>query len=86
MSEVTDVLDRLAAGTMTLDEAAGKFASRSWPRPPRASGTEGAESFPPDPEGSFAEVSAAYCAEQITPEQYTALAQAAARAMGGKTG
>lgn len=79
MSDVTDALDDLAAGRATLPQVAEMFASRSWPQ----MATDGSDSFPPPPEGSFAEVATAYSAGVITSEQYQVLAEAAARAMGG---
>ena len=83
MSDVTDALDALASGAMTLEQAAALFARRTWPQPPKLTGTLADEAFPPDPPGSFAEVSAAFSAGQITAAQYQVLAEAAARAMGG---
>jgi hypothetical protein len=87
MSDVTEALAALQAGGRTLDEVVAMFRSRTWPVPATPPpGTLADEAFPPEPEGSFAEVSVAYSAGVITDEQYAALAEAAAQAMPGKPG
>jgi hypothetical protein len=88
MSDVTDLLDRLAAGTTTLDDVVRDFEKRDWPTAPddkarEAAALAGADPEP-IPEGSFAEVSSAYVSGQIDDEQYAALATAAAGAMSGQ--
>lgn len=87
MSDVTDLLDRLAAGTTTLDDAVRDFESRDWPPAPDDKTREAAALAGADPEpiaeGSFAEVAAAYTDGLIDDEQYAALATAAANAMSG---
>lgn len=74
MSEVTDALRELRDGKRTLDDVAEFFRAREWPtrEPP-----EQGDASQPEP-GSFAEVAYAYGAGDITIEQYTVLAKAAA--------
>lgn len=86
MSEVTDLLQQLAAGEITVDAVAADFEARTWPTGPSdAQRNADAMSFA-DPEpiaaGSFDEVATAYVIGEITAAQYATLAQAAAKAMG----
>jgi hypothetical protein len=72
MSEVTDALDALARGDQTVNQVRILFREREWPRHGDADGP---------PQGSFAEVVAAFKAGVITQEEYTTLAEAASQAM-----
>lgn len=87
MSEVTDLLERLAAGTTTLDDAVRDFETRTWPTPRTDEERQASAIANDDPEpvqeNSFAEVASAYVDGEIDDEQYAALAHAAAAAMGG---
>lgn len=85
--EVTDLLTALRDGTMSLDEVAERFKSRSWPRrrrPPPTTYLELAARAQEDPEpdvpGSFDEVTAALYRGEITDDAYEVLAQAMAEA------
>lgn len=86
MSEVTDLLNKLRAGTLPLDKVAEAFKTRKWPKGPAKHTTyealATADMGDPEPavEGSFDEVSAAYALGQITDKQYAVLAKAAAAA------
>jgi hypothetical protein len=86
MSEVTDLLAQLRAGSISLEEVADRFRHRAWPgRPAPPSRTAGealaAEERDPEPpvEGSFQEVHAAYIRHELTDEQYAVLADAVSR-------
>jgi hypothetical protein len=79
MSEVSTTLEALAAGKLTLAQAAERFKARQWPAPARPDDPALADQvFPPAPAGSFAEVAVAYSAGLITAAQYRALAEAVA--------
>lgn len=87
MSAVTDLLDQLAAGRKTVDEVAEEFRNHPWPVT-RAATTDPAEGFrrdiedPEEPaDGSFFYVALYRSMGKITPEQYEALATAAAEGM-----
>lgn len=86
MSDVTDLLDRLTAGTTTLEDVARAFETREWPQPASDAERQAAALRGDDPEpiteGSFAEVASAYINGDIDDEQYATLAQAAAKGMG----
>lgn len=86
MSDVTDLLDRLTAGTTTLDDVARAFETHTWPTPPSDEERNAAalrnDDPEPSPEGSFDEVAAAYINGEIDDAQYAALAEAAAKGMG----
>jgi hypothetical protein len=89
-SEVTDLIDALTDGTMTLDEVAQRFRERSWPgrtTVPPATYLELATAAQQDPEpdvpGSFDDVTAAYDRGQLSRAQYRALAEAAAESADG---
>lgn len=89
MSEITDLLAALRAGSMSLEEVAARFRRRQWPGGDRASsrndrGTFAEEERDPEPllEGSFEEVHAAYMRHELTKDQYAVLAKASAEADG----
>lgn len=89
MSDITSVLEGLRDGTVSTDDAAALFAARRWPvrraheAPAYADDLlSGADAELP-PDGSFGEVEAAYAAGWINDQEYAALAQAAAAAIGG---
>jgi hypothetical protein len=84
-SEVTDLINALRTGDMTLDEVASRFRLRSWPEPEpfrAATYVELATRTLEDPEppipGSFDDVTAAYDRREITSEQYRVLSEAVA--------
>lgn len=86
-NEVTELLNALQEGTMTLDEVAQRFTERSWPQRDRheqASYLEmaAAELQDPDPyiPGSFDDVAAAYHQKKISREQFRVLSEAVAEA------
>lgn len=87
MSAVTDMLDRLVAGSKTVEEVAEDFRQYAWPvtRDPAATGEEAFTRSLEDPEtpveGSFFDVSHYHASGQITDDQYDVLAEAAAEAM-----
>lgn len=85
MSEVTDLIAALRAGTMSLDQVAARFRERTWPETPRPDPQTDQEIAAramddPDPyvPGSFDDVLLAYDKGELTPAEYEALAQAAA--------
>jgi hypothetical protein len=82
-SEVTDLLDALRDGTMSLGEVAERFRARSWPRQSRPRATtylELAAQAQEDPEphvqGSFDEVTAALIRGDISNSDYDVLGEA----------
>ena len=84
-NEVTELLNALRDGTMSIDDVAGRFRERAWPRrryPPRESELDLAIEAQQDPEpyvpGSYDDVAAAYHRGDITIEQYDILAHAIA--------
>lgn len=88
MSDVTDTLDQLVAGQITLDEVAEGFRTRAWPRRVRVETRDATDLFrldsadpEDDPEGAFSEVAGYYARHLIDDQQYTVLAEAAAEAM-----
>ena len=78
-SDVAVLLDRLAAGDVSIGEVVVDFAHRSWPGGPgrSADGATAAARAEEDPEpitpGSWAEVEAAYVQGRLTDRQYAAL-------------
>jgi hypothetical protein len=85
-SEVTNMIDALRNGSMSLDEVAQRFRERSWPRTSRHEPKdylEMAAAAQQDPEpyipGSFDDVVAAYDQGRITDDEYTALSEAVAQ-------
>ena len=86
-NEVTDLLEALHNGTMTLEEVAKRFRQHTWPRRRRARPATylemaAAELQDPDPyiPGSFDDVIAAYDQEKITRDQLRVLSEAVAEA------
>jgi hypothetical protein len=84
-TEVTDLINALRDGTMTLDEVARRFRQRSWPRratTPPATYLQRAAAAQEDPEpyvsGSFDDVAVAHQEGQITDEEYAVLSEAVA--------
>jgi hypothetical protein len=84
-NEVTDLLNALRDGTMSVDDVARRFRERPWPRrkyPPRKSDLDLAIEAQQDPEpyvaGSYDDVAAAYHRGDLTIEQYDILAHAIA--------
>ena len=84
-SEVSNLINALRDGTMTLDEVAQRFRERQWPRrrrPPPASYLEMAARAQEDPEpydpDSFDDVTAAYHRGELSDNQYDTLAEAMA--------
>jgi hypothetical protein len=82
-NEVTDLLDALHEGTMTIDEVAQRFRDRTWPRrqqPEPASYYEMAADEMRDPDlyvpGSYDDVAAAYHRGDLSDEQYAILINA----------
>lgn len=80
MTTVTDVLDRLATGETSTEQAAAEFAAMSWPAPPTRRATLAQIQADPDPEpeppGGFAEVEQALINGDVTAEQYQIFVQA----------
>ena len=86
-NEVSELLEALSDGTLTLDEVAQRFRSRTWPRrstqdPASYLEMAAAELRDPDPyiPGSFDDVAAAYHQKKISREQFRVLSEAAADA------
>jgi hypothetical protein len=84
-TEVTEMINALRDGTMTLDQVARQFRQRSWPRRttlPPTTYLELAAAAQQDPEpylpGSFDDVAAAHQGGKITDEEYTVLSEAVA--------
>jgi hypothetical protein len=84
-SEIPDLIAALRAGTMTLDQVAERFRTRSWPRrtsAPPATYLELAVAAQQDPEpyqpGSFDDVVAAYDRGLLSDHEYEVLSEAAA--------
>lgn len=84
-SEVTDLIEALRGGAMSLDDVAQRFRERSWPRrrtPEPQTYLELAAAAQQDPEpyvpGSFDDVVAAYDRGQISDDEYEVLAEAVA--------
>jgi hypothetical protein len=87
-SEVTDLINALRNGSMSLDEVSQRFRERSWPRrrkhvPATYLEMAAAAQQDPDPHlpGSFDDVTAAYQLGELSGEQYDALAKAMAEAL-----
>lgn len=79
MATVTDLLDKLAAGKMTVDEVAKNFATRDWPdRKPATDGQAWGHDDvdEPDPD-SWDAVNAD---SRLTSDQYAQLSDAYAQA------
>jgi hypothetical protein len=86
-NEVSDLLDALHEGTLSLEEVAERFRHRKWPRrqeqtPASLHDLATAELEDPDPyiPGSYDDVVLAYDQHRLTDEQYAELAEAIAQA------
>jgi hypothetical protein len=84
-SEVTDLINALRDGTMSLEQVAQRFRERSWPRrttPLPTTYLEHAAAAQEDPEAylpnSFDDVVAAYDLGRVTDEEYAVLSEAVA--------
>jgi len=84
-TEVTELINALRDGTLTLDQVAERFRQRSWPRratPLPSSYLEHAVAAEEDPEpyapNSFDDVVAAYDLGRVTDEEYAVLSEAVA--------
>jgi len=84
-SEVSEILDALKRGSMSLSEVAQRFRERTWPatrgpKPETYLERAAAAEADPDPlvPGSFDEVAAAYHRGDISIDDYRTLAEAAA--------
>lgn len=84
-NEVTDLLDALYDGAMTVDEVARRFRERTWPRRQAAtpnSFLEMAAAELQDPElyvsGSYDDVAAAYHRGRLSDADYAVLIEAIA--------
>lgn len=87
-NEVTELLSALHDGTMSIDDVARRFRTRSWPRrntPDATTYLELAAQAQEDPEndlaGSFDHVAAAFHRGDLSSEQYGILAEAMAESM-----
>lgn len=86
-NEVVELLDALNEGIMTVDEVAGRFRARTWPRRRRPSSESYLDALAADLEdpdtylpGSFDDVIAAYDQGKISREQLRILSDAVADA------
>jgi hypothetical protein len=84
-SEVTELINALREGTMTLEQVAQRFRERSWPRrtaPLPATYLELATAAQQDPEpyvpNSFDDVVAAYDLGRVSDDEYAVLSEAVA--------
>jgi hypothetical protein len=87
-SEVTDLINALRDGSMTLDQVAQRFRHRSWPRTTKPAPTNylelaaAAQQDPePDVPGSIDEVTAAYDRGDLDRMQYRTLSEAVAESI-----
>jgi hypothetical protein len=87
-TEVTELIDALKRGSISLSEIAQRFRERSWPStrgPKPETYLERATAAAADPDplvpGSFDEVAAAYHRGDISIDDYRTLAEAAAESM-----
>jgi hypothetical protein len=85
-SEVSDLIEELRAGSMTLDQVAQRFRERKWPRHRRPAPTSYLEMTArtmEDPEpyvpGSFDDVTDAYDRGELSDDEYDVLAEAMAQ-------
>lgn len=90
-TEVTELINALRDGTLTLDQVAERFRQRSWPRrttPLPTSYLEHAAAAEADPEpyvpNSFDDVVAAYDLGRVTDEEYAVLSKAVAESERGE--
>lgn len=80
---VTDLLDQMAAGQLTVKQVADEFRNRKWRAPKTATDAQAwgaADEDPPDPD-SWDAVNAD---SRLTPDQYTLLSQAYKQARAAK--
>lgn len=84
-TEVTELINALRDGTLTLDQVADRFRQRSWPRrntplPTSYLGHAAAAEEDPEPyvPNSFDDVLAAYDLGRVTDEEYAVLSEAVA--------
>ncbi|MFC0504237.1 hypothetical protein [Micromonospora costi] len=84
MSSVRDVLDRLAAGEITLKQAAEDFRTRKWPAQPATTEEQawGVHDDPAPAEDSWDLVNAD---SRLTSDQYKVLAEAYTEAISAKS-
>ena len=87
-TEVTELIDALKRGSISVSEVAQRFRERSWPstrgpKPETYLERAAAAAADPDPlvPGSFDEVAAAYHRGDISIDDYRTLAEAAAESM-----
>jgi hypothetical protein len=87
-SEVTELMDALKQGSISISEVAQRFRERTWPTtrgPKPETHLERAVAAEADPNplvpGSFDEVAAAYHRGDISIDDYRTLAEAAAESM-----
>jgi hypothetical protein len=87
-TEVTELIDALKRGSISVSEVARRFRERSWPstrgpKPETYLERAAAAAADPDPlvPGSFDEVAAAYHRGDISIDDYRTLAEAAAESM-----
>jgi hypothetical protein len=82
-SEVTELLDALSEGRMTVEEVAERFRARKWPRRHRPSTDKSAGELE-DPDtyvpGSFDDVIIAYDQQKLSRDELRILSAAAADA------
>ena len=86
-----DLISQLERHQISTEDAAAQVRTLRFPKPAAKTSyqtmqDDAAGDAPVPVKGSFFVVSQAYTAGRITREQYTALAEAAADAMGGKGG
>lgn len=86
-NEVTELLDALHEGNVTLEDVAERFRARRWPRrkpqePDSFAEMMAADLGDPEPyiPGSFDDVAAAYHAKKISQDQFRVLSNAVAEA------
>jgi hypothetical protein len=87
-NEVTELLTALRDGTMSIDEVAGRFRERSWPRGDDSGSTsyiELASEAQQDPEpyipGSYDDVAAAFHRGDLSLDQFDLLSDAIVESM-----
>lgn len=85
------LIDQLSRNQISTEDAAAQVRTLRFPKPAAKTSyqtmqDDAAGDAPVPVKGSFFVVSQAYTAGRISREQYTALAEAAADAMGGKGG
>ena len=78
MATVRQLVDALAAGTLSVDMVVQDFSRREWPNPRKLSGTQNLDESPAPDDNSFDVVSES---GRLTPTQYRKLAAAYERAV-----